>query len=295
MKQATFTLAVYEASSKTFAIVTASNFLAVGSLVPWIDLKAGLVVTQSQANPAGAKQILEHMAAGMSAQESLHQFIQADPQARVRQLGAIDTRGTIATFSGTDCVTEVEEYVGANFFAVGNMLKPGTIPALVESFQQNYPQRQTLVDAMLCAMQAAERHGGDKRGKLAASLLVKRGGAGYQGNSDTLADLRVDASAKPLEKLSYLWRVNQLYRAHHHSVDWQKITEITAPQRAVFEHLIEVLASRSGRSAPALDEGAAIAEILGLHNLGVLYNPTEKSLHPQLLTGASALLELLQD
>ena len=295
MKQATFTLAVYEASSKTFAIATASNFLAVGALVPWIDLNAGLVVTQSQAHPAGAAQIMQHMRDGKSAAVSIQQFIQTDPQAQVRQLGAMDIHGTIATFSGTDCVAEVEEYVGENFFAFGNMLKPGTIAALVESFQNNYPKRQSLVDAILAAMQAAERHGGDKRGKLAASLLVKRVGAGYQGHSDTLADLRVDASANPLLNLTYLWQLNRLYRAHQNQVDWHKLNTLSAPERLLFEQLVAVLASRSGQPPPTLDENARIAEILTLHNLGALYDPADETLHPQLLKDAHAMLALLKE
>ena len=58
---ATYTLAVRDPGTESLGIITASNFLAVGALVPWINARAGLVVSQSFANPDAAGSALESL------------------------------------------------------------------------------------------------------------------------------------------------------------------------------------------------------------------------------------------
>ena len=55
---------------------------------------------------------------------------------------------------------------------------------------------------ILIAMEAAEKAGGDKRGKQSAAILVVRDKAGYGGFNDRMIDFRVDDHAAPVEELA---------------------------------------------------------------------------------------------
>ena len=52
------------------------------------------------------------------------------------------------------------------------------------------------------ALEAADKAGGDKRGKQSAAILVVREKAGYAGFNDRFIDFRVDDHEKPVEELA---------------------------------------------------------------------------------------------
>ena len=54
----------------------------------------------------------------------------------------------------------------------------------------------------MAALQAAEKAGGDKRGKQSAAILVVRDKGGYGGFNDRLIDFRVDDHANPVDELA---------------------------------------------------------------------------------------------
>jgi uncharacterized Ntn-hydrolase superfamily protein len=64
---------------------------------------------------------------------------------------------------------------------------------------------------LLGALRAADRAGGDRRGRQSAALLVVREGGGYGGLDDVAVDLRVDDHPDPCTELARLLDLNRLY------------------------------------------------------------------------------------
>ena len=54
---------------------------------------------------------------------------------------------------------------------------------------------------IIAELEAAEKAGGDKRGKQSAAILVVREKAGYGGYNDRMIDFRVDDHANPIDEL----------------------------------------------------------------------------------------------
>jgi uncharacterized Ntn-hydrolase superfamily protein len=55
---------------------------------------------------------------------------------------------------------------------------------------------------LLTALEAAEKAGGDKRGKQSAAILVVREKGGYSGFNDRMIDFRVDDHETPVQELA---------------------------------------------------------------------------------------------
>ncbi|MDX6216192.1 MAG: hypothetical protein QOG99_1776, partial [Frankiales bacterium] len=64
---------------------------------------------------------------------------------------------------------------------------------------------------LTAALLAADRAGGDRRGRQSAVLLVVSAGGGYGGGSDVLVDLRVDDHPDPVLELARLLDLHTLY------------------------------------------------------------------------------------
>lgn len=284
---ATFTIAVSEPDTGSLAIATASNFLAVGSLVPWINSEHGLLVSQSFANPAAAQAALQTLAATADLKQAQQRYLQADDIASQRQFGIMDPGGEVLLHSGADCTAAVESYQEKGMFCLGNMLVPGTVEAMAAGYQQAKSEGKELAAAMLQGLKAAQQAGGDKRGKLAAAMLIKRAGSGYLGNSDTWLDLRVDAAADPVVELEQLYRIFQLYYPHEFPQQWLRCSELNTQQQSILNDLITLL----GQQGVA---GRDFSSLLAQHNIGPLYDPEQHAVSSLLLDHAPALLARLR-
>jgi tetratricopeptide (TPR) repeat protein len=68
-----------------------------------------------------------------------------------------------------------------------------------------------LVDRLMAALEAAQREGGDIRGRQSAAILVVRGRSSGSWWKDRLYDLRVEDDPAPLEELKRLIHLNKAY------------------------------------------------------------------------------------
>jgi uncharacterized Ntn-hydrolase superfamily protein len=64
---------------------------------------------------------------------------------------------------------------------------------------------------LLGALRAADRAGGDRRGRQSAALYVVSENGGYGGGSDVLVDVRVDDHTDPVPELGRLLDLYDLY------------------------------------------------------------------------------------
>ena len=82
--------------------------------------------------------------------------------------------------------------------------------AMAKAFESS---KGPLAERMIAALQAAQKEGGDIRGKQSASLLVVRGESTGRIWEDRLIDLRIEDHPEPIKELS---RLLKLHRAYEH-------------------------------------------------------------------------------
>ena len=205
----TFSLVARSADGAQYGVAVASRFLAVGAAVPAAQFGVGAVATQSFANLAYRPDGLRMLAEGRSAQETLDALVGADELRESRQAGIVDREGRAATWTGGECMDWAGGRTGEGWAAQGNIL---TGPEVVDSLAMAFEGTSgSLAVRLHQALLAADRAGGDRRGRQSAALLVVSQGGGYGGSSDVLVDLRVDDHADPVPELGRLLDQHHLY------------------------------------------------------------------------------------
>lgn len=185
-----------------FGVVVATKFFAVGALCPNAMSGVGALATQALINPTWGPRGLALLREGASAAEALEVLVASDAGRATRQLHLVDAQGRTAQHTGADCIGWCGHRAGAGFSVAGNMLtgKP-VIDASFTRFRDD--EKLPLAERLLSAMHAGEAHGGDKRGKQSAAILI------YAGEDYPDLSLRVDDHAEPLRELARLYEVSQ--------------------------------------------------------------------------------------
>jgi uncharacterized Ntn-hydrolase superfamily protein len=206
---ATFSIVAYDPDINAWGIAVASKFPAVGAVVPWAQAGAGAVATQSYANTSYGPRGLAMMGSGLTAQKAIDALIEEDEERALRQVGLVDASGNAATFTGEDCFEWAGGLTGEHFAVQGNILKgPEVIETMGDTFRasdQPFPER------LLAALLAADRAGGDRRGRQSAAVLIVKPQGGYAGFNDRWIDYRVDDHVDPVPKLGELLKLHHLY------------------------------------------------------------------------------------
>ncbi len=205
----TFSIVARDASTGDLGVAVASKFLAVGAVVPWVMGGLGAVATQSYANTSFGPRALELMGAGWSLEDIAAEFEANDAEYQQRQYGLVNSSNEGFTFTGSECHAWAGGRTGAGYAAQGNLLTGAqVVDALAETFEQNpslqFPER------LLAALLAADRAGGDARGRQSAALYVARVKGGYAGFNDRMIDLRVDDHGDPIPELQRLLSIHRL-------------------------------------------------------------------------------------
>jgi uncharacterized Ntn-hydrolase superfamily protein len=206
---ATFSIVGYDPHTQELGIAVQSKFLGVGAVVPWAKAGVGAVATQSYANTTFGHKGLELMASGKTAQETMDELIRKDEGRAKRQVGIVDAQGNAATYTGEDCYDWAGGVTGNHFAAQGNILVgQETVEAMATTFEKG---EGSLAERLLKALDAGQQAGGDSRGKQSAALLVVKEEGGYGGYNDRAIDLRVDEHAEPIQELTRIFHLHQLY------------------------------------------------------------------------------------
>jgi len=206
----TFSIVARDTLTGEMAVGVQSHWFSVGSLVSWGKSGVGVVATQSFVNPAYGPEGLEMMAIGVSAEEALTQLIEKDNGRAFRQVAFLDANGNVSAFTGEKCVEAAEDLQGKNFSVQANMmLNDKVVPAMAEAFVRysDYPLAERVVEAL----KAAQKAGGDIRGKQSAALVVVGPERTENSWEEKKIDLRVDDHKNPIQELSRLLKVNRAY------------------------------------------------------------------------------------
>jgi uncharacterized Ntn-hydrolase superfamily protein len=171
-------------------IAVQSRYFAVGCAVPWIEAGVGVIASQAFTNPVYGQEGLRLLRSGLQPQEVLGRLLREDEGQAVRQVAIVDAHGRTALHTGTQCVAAAGHSTGSNCCAQANMMAKDTVwEAMVQAFERGVGR---LADRLVAAMEAAEREGGDLRGKQSASLFVVSGPSASAVPQDRFLDLRVD-------------------------------------------------------------------------------------------------------
>ncbi len=207
----TYSIVARDPATGELGVAVQSHWFSVGSIVPWAEAGVGAVATQSFVDPSYGKLGLDLMRAGKSAPDALRSLVAGDEGRDVRQVAMIDAGGRVAAHTGAKCIEAAGQVVGANYSAQANMMASERVwPAMSRAFES---AKGDLAERMLAALEAAQKEGGDIRGKQSAALIVVTGKPTGRAWADRVFDLRVDDHLEPLAELR---RLITLQRAYNH-------------------------------------------------------------------------------
>lgn len=246
----TFSIVAFDPATGDLGIAVASKVLGAGSIVPWAKSNVGAIATQSLANTAYGPDGLELLASGHDAAEVLKTLTEADELREDRQVGIVDAKGRVATFTGAKCQPWAGHVVGDHFTAQGNLLAgEQVVKDMAAAFERTRATADTeLADCLMAALAAADAAGGDKRGKQSAALMVVRDKAGY-GENDRYIDLRVEDHAEPVTELARLYAIHKEYFAGAHK---NKPVRANYPAPAEGDFLLKDFKFHSGETLAEL-------------------------------------------
>ncbi|WP_428665968.1 DUF1028 domain-containing protein [Runella sp.] len=207
----TFSIVARDEKTGEIAVGVQSHWFSVGTSVSWAEAGVGAVATQSFVNKSFGIRGLALLKEGKTAQQALDILLSDDPGKEVRQVGIVDAKGNVANFTGKSCVDFAGDLKGKNYAVQSNMMLTNEVPAaMAKSFEAN-PQLP-LAERVLEALKAAQKVGGDIRGKQSAAILVVKGEAmGKPWDENHLVDLRVDDHSEPLAEMERLLKTHRAY------------------------------------------------------------------------------------
>ena len=195
----TFSIAGRCVKSGAFGVAITTSSIAVGARCPHARAGVGAVATQNVTDPDLGPMLLDLMAEGLSARDSIDRTIRNRPHIEHRQLTAVDRNGNSASWSGkhilgVHAVSEQRDCVAA-----GNLLKSAALATVMtDAFAANADQH--LAERLLRALEAGLASGGEEGPVHSAALIV------YHQQAFPLVSLRVDwDDENPIRILRKLW------------------------------------------------------------------------------------------
>jgi uncharacterized Ntn-hydrolase superfamily protein len=205
----TYSIVARDPVTGDFGIAVQSHWFQVGPVVPWVEAGVGAVATQSFTRIDYGPLGLALMRSGKSAGEALASLLATDPQKDVRQVAMVDNSGAVAAWTGPKCIAAAGDRQGKGYSVQANLMDdPGVWPAMAAAYES---ATGDLAERLLATLEAAERAGGDIRGRQSAALVVVRAKSTGKPWEDRLVDLRVDDAEVPLVELRRLLVLHRAY------------------------------------------------------------------------------------
>ncbi len=205
-RQGTYSIVARDQGTGELGVAVQSHWFSVGPIVPWARAGIGAVATQANAEVSYGPLGLELLEQGARAPEALARLLESDPGAAARQVAIVDSAGAAAAHTGDQCMEFAGDCQGDGVSCQANIMASQTVwPAMLEAFSTT---PGALTGRLLAALDAAERAGGDLRGRQSAAILVVPAtGKPW----DTVISLRVEDHPDPLPELARLVRLHDAY------------------------------------------------------------------------------------
>lgn len=205
----TYSIVAYDETTGQMGVAVQSHWFSVGSVVAWAEAGVGAVATQSFVEVSYGPLGLELMRAGKTSQQALTGLLATDMNEAVRQVAMVDVNGNVATHTGKKCIEAAGHFQGKNYSCQANMMEKNTVWNAMSKAYENTGGE--LVDRLMAALEAAQKEGGDIRGKQSAAIIVvstKSPGAAWKGR---IFDLRVEDNPEPLIEMKRLITIAKAY------------------------------------------------------------------------------------
>ena len=195
----TFSIAGRCARTGMFGVAITTSSICVGARCPHARSGVGAVATQNVTDPDLARLLLNEMEAGHSARDAIERVTEGRANINYRQLTAVDSNGTVASWTGTHILGTNGVSEGEDCIAAGNLLKTAAVPiAMTDAFAANRDRH--LAERLLRSLEAGLAAGGEEGPVHSAALLV------HHEQRFPLVDLRCDwDNADPVRVLRKLW------------------------------------------------------------------------------------------
>src|SRR5688500_6552131 len=215
---ATYSIVARDSATGEIGVAVQSHWFSVGALVTWAEAGVGAVATQSFVDPRYGPLGIELMRLGRSAPEALRALVGSDADSAVRQVAMIDAQGRVAAFTGKRAIRAAGQQVGAQYSVQANLMeKPTVWPAMARAFEST---KGDLAERLLAALEAAEREGGDIRGRQSAAIVVVGPTSTGRPWVDRRFDLRVEDHPAPVTELRRLDTLARVYQKLNEGDEW---------------------------------------------------------------------------
>jgi uncharacterized Ntn-hydrolase superfamily protein len=204
----TYSIVAYDSLTGEFGAAVQSHWFNVSDVI-WLEAGIGAVATQSFVEVSYGPLGLDMMRSGKTASQALAGLVEADPQRSVRQVAMVDRQGNAAVHTGDKCIDYAGHRTGRFYSVQANLMRDSTVwGAMAEAYEST---KGDLAERMMAALEAAQREGGDIRGRQSAAMVVVSGTPTGQSWRDRTIDIRVDDSPEPLVELRRLLDLSRAY------------------------------------------------------------------------------------
>ncbi len=194
----TFSIVAADPESGVCGAAVASKYPAVGTVVPYVRPGVGAFCTQHWHNPAWGPRALDLLEQGKAPEEVLAELLRGDPNREKRQLAIVDVQGRAVNRNPSRPDPSGVWWGGATgryYACQGNTLAGREV---IEAIARAYEETKgSLADRLMAALVAADRAGGDHRGRLAAGIRVAK-----KGVPGCWLELQVDKSDDAVTELA---------------------------------------------------------------------------------------------
>lgn len=215
---ATYSIVARDSLTGQMGVAVQSHWFSVGPIVPWAEAGVGAVATQSFVDPSYGTLGLEMMRAGRNAGETLKGLLAADAGESVRQVAMVDSKGNIAAHTGSKAIFAAGHHTGAQYSVQANLMdRPTVWDAMAEAYEKS---EGDLAERLLDALDAAQKEGGDIRGKQSAAILIVSAENTGRPWVDRVFDLRVEDHPEPLKELRRVVTLQRAYLKLNEGDEW---------------------------------------------------------------------------
>ena len=186
-------------------VAMASRFFAVAPIAVHVRAGVGAVATMGGSPYKDADEMLDWLEEGVAPREIIDRL-----HARYGdswgggQINIVDVQGRSYSATGTETWWKGSRF-GTNYATAGNILAgPEVVDGFADTFEATEGSGLPLAERLLRSLEAADRAGGDARGRMGATLVVKSPGGGVFGIDDYV-NLRVDNSRRAIHDLRVLY------------------------------------------------------------------------------------------
>jgi uncharacterized Ntn-hydrolase superfamily protein len=202
----TYSIVARDPDTGELGVAVQSHWFSVGSIVTWARPGVGALATQANAEAAYGPRDLDLLSQGVSAPDALARVVAEDPRSASRQVAVVDAQGRVGAHTGSNCIQYAGHVTGDGVSCQANIMATEHVwPAMLEAFEAS---TGSLTGRLMSALEAAEREGGDIRGRQSAAILVvPADGEPWQ----TVVSLRVEDHPEPLSELRRLLALHDAY------------------------------------------------------------------------------------